>query len=145
MKKIFLLALISFATLTTQAQSVLGTWKTIDDNTGEAKSQVLIYEENGKLYGKVTAFLRKDTDPNRVCEKCTDYRKGQKIMNMLIIRDMYIKDGYYQGGKILDPEKGKEYGCKLWLQQGNNNILEVRGFLGGISALGRTQRWHRVQ
>jgi uncharacterized protein (DUF2147 family) len=145
MKKLFLLALISFVTLTTQAQSVIGTWKTIDDNTGEAKSHVLIYEENGKLYGKIIAFLRKNTDPNRICDKCSDYRKGQKIMNMVIIRDMFVKDGHYQGGKILDPEKGKEYGCKLWLKQGNNNILEVRGFLGGISALGRTQTWHRVQ
>jgi uncharacterized protein (DUF2147 family) len=143
MKKFFLLALISFAAFTAQAQ-IVGTWKTIDDATGEAKSQVQIYEENGKLYGKVVAFLKKDSDVNRVCDKCSDSRKGQKIMNMVIIRDMFLKDGYYQGGKILDPEKGKEYSCKLWLKQGSNNILEVRGFLG-IAALGRTQTWQRVQ
>jgi uncharacterized protein (DUF2147 family) len=144
MKKLCLLVLISMATFTSQAQSVIGLWKTIDDNTGEEKSHIQIYEENGKLYGKVVAFLRKTSDPNSVCSKCSDSRKGQKIMNMIIIKDMFLKDGFYQGGKILDPEKGKEYGCKLWMQQGNNNILEVRGFLGGISALGRTQRWQRV-
>jgi uncharacterized protein (DUF2147 family) len=143
MKKLFLFALITVATFTAQAQ-VVGLWKTIDDATGEAKSQVQIYEENGKLYGKVVAFLKKDTDVNRVCDKCSDSRKGQKIMNMVIIRDMFLKDGYYQGGKILDPEKGKEYGCKLWLKQGTTNTLEVRGFLG-IAALGRTQTWIRVQ
>jgi uncharacterized protein (DUF2147 family) len=143
MKKLFFFALISLAAFTSQAQ-VIGTWKTIDDATGEAKSQVQIYEENGKLYGKVVAFLKKDTDINRVCDKCSDSRKGQKIMNMVIIRDMFLKDGYYQGGKILDPEKGKEYGCKLWLKQGTTNTLEVRGFLG-IAALGRTQTWIRVQ
>jgi uncharacterized protein (DUF2147 family) len=143
MKKLFLFALISLATFTAQAQ-VVGTWKTIDDATGEAKSQVQIYEENGKLYGKVIAFLKKDSDVNRVCDKCSDSRKGQKIMNMVIIRDMFLKDGYYQGGKILDPEKGKEYGCKLWLKQGTTNTLEVRGFMG-IAALGRTQTWYRVQ
>jgi uncharacterized protein (DUF2147 family) len=145
MKKLFLLALIYFATLTLQAQSVVGLWRSIDDNTGEAKSHIQIYEENGKLFGKIIAFLRKTSDPNSVCDKCSDYRKGQKIMNMVILKDMFLKDGLYQGGKILDPEKGKEYGCKLWLQQGNSNILEVRGFIGGISALGRTQRWQRVQ
>jgi uncharacterized protein (DUF2147 family) len=143
MKKLFVLALITIATFTAQAQ-VVGIWKTIDDATGEAKSQVQIYEENGKLYGKVIAFLKKDSDVNRTCDKCSDSRKGQKIMNMIIIRDMFLKDGYYQGGKILDPEKGKEYGCKLWLKQGTTNTLEVRGFMG-IAALGRTQTWQRVQ
>jgi uncharacterized protein (DUF2147 family) len=143
MKKLLLFALITVATFTAQAQ-VVGLWKTIDDATGEAKSQVQIYEENGKLYGKVVAFLKKDSDVNRVCDKCSDSRKGQKIMNMIIIRDMFLKDGYYQGGKILDPEKGKEYGCKLWLKEGTTNTLEVRGFLG-IAALGRTQTWIRVK
>ena len=144
MKRIFLLAFIGFATLTLNAQTVVGVWKTIDDETGEAKSHIQIYEQEGKIHGKVITFLRKNTDPNRVCEKCSDYRKGQKIMNMIILRDMQAKEGFYQGGKILDPEKGKEYSCKLWLQQGNSNVLEVRGFIG-FAALGRTQRWQRVQ
>ena len=32
---------------------VLGKWKTIDDETGKAKSIIEIYEVNGKFHGKI--------------------------------------------------------------------------------------------
>ena len=35
------------------SQSVVGKWKTIDDETGKAISVVEIYEKGGKIYGKV--------------------------------------------------------------------------------------------
>jgi hypothetical protein len=34
------------------ADSPVGRWKTIDDVTGKPKSVVLIWEENGKLFGQ---------------------------------------------------------------------------------------------
>lgn len=125
-----------------QSQTVIGTWKTIDDETGEAKSHVQLYEENGKVYGRVTELLRKNTDPNRICDKCTDDRKNQKVKGMQIVRDMQLKSGMYQSGTILDPEKGKVYGCKFWLESGNGNVLVVRGSIGPFY---RTQKWYRVQ
>jgi hypothetical protein len=36
---------------------VTGKWKTIDDQTGEAKSIIEIYEKGGKVYGKVVDIL----------------------------------------------------------------------------------------
>lgn len=144
MKKILSIFILGLTCWVASAQSPVGVWKTIDDATGEAKSEVKIYEENGKLYGVVQKFLRKDADPNSVCDKCSDWRKNQKMLGMLVIRDLKLNSGFYQGGKILDPEKGKEYGCKIWLENGNPNVLVVRGFLG-ISMLGRTQKWQRVQ
>ena len=39
-----------FITFFTFAQSPVGVWKTIDDQTGAAKSHVQVYEKNGKLY-----------------------------------------------------------------------------------------------
>jgi hypothetical protein len=47
--------------LTMQSQSVIGKWKTIDDETGEAKSVVEIYEKSGKIYGKVVDILRRES------------------------------------------------------------------------------------
>lgn len=144
MKKVLFFALALISAVAVNAQSPVGRWKTIDDETNQPKSEIEIYEQNGKLYGKVVKFLRPGADPERICTACTDWRKGQKIMNMVIVRDMQLVDGYYQGGKILDPEKGKEYSCKMWLVGGNPNEMEVRGFLG-ISALGRTQKWYRIK
>ncbi len=144
MKKMILFLVFASTFFVLKAQSPVGIWKSIDDETGEAKSHIQLYEQDGKLMGKVVKFLKKDSDPNRVCSKCSDDRKGQKIMNMVILRDMSLKDNFYQGGKILDPEKGKEYSCKIWLEAGNSNVLVVRGFVG-FSVLGRTQKWYRVE
>jgi len=47
----------------------------------------------------------------------------------------------WDGGKILDPENGKEYRASLTPIEGGKR-LEVRGFLGPFW---RTQTWVRVQ
>lgn len=125
-----------------QSQSVIGTWRSVDDNTGESKSQVQLYQENGKMYGKIVKFLRPNTDPNRICEKCTDWRKGQKIMQMMIVRDMVLSGSTYKNGKILDPENGKEYSCSMWIENGKPNELKVRGWIGPFY---RTQTWYRAE
>jgi hypothetical protein len=52
-----------------------GKWKTIDDETKQAKSIVEIYKKSdGKYYGKVSQLLIKPADPN--CTACKDDRKG---------------------------------------------------------------------
>jgi uncharacterized protein (DUF2147 family) len=142
LKQLFLIALFAFLGTAATAQSLAGTWKTIDDETGEAKSHVLLYEENGKMFGKVTQLLRKNIDPNRVCDKCTDWRKGQKIVQMMIVRDMKLDGSTWKGGKILDPEKGKEYTCTMWLENGKTDQIKVRGWIGPFY---RTQTWYKVQ
>lgn len=60
MKNLMLTIGVFFLALTMQSQSVIGKWKTIDDETGEAKSVVEIYEKSGKVYGKVVEILRAD-------------------------------------------------------------------------------------
>ena len=64
MKKIaFAFVALFFATLS-YAQ-IEGKWKTIDDETGQAKSIVEITKKsNGKYYGKVVQLLIKPADPN---------------------------------------------------------------------------------
>ena len=142
MKKLFFLVITLLLSLFIQAQTITGTWKTVDDDTNEAKSHVEIYQSGDKYFGKVTKLLQHE--PDRKCEKCPGERYNQPVMGMVIVENLVRNEGYLQGGKILDPEKGKEYSCKLWLQQGNSNVLEVRGFIG-FAALGRTQKWQRVQ
>lgn len=142
MKKIFILFFMALFAFNAQSQSVIGTWRSVDDNTGESKSQVQLYQENGKMYGKIVKFLRPNTDPNRICEKCTDWRKGQKIMQMMIVRDMVLSGSTYKNGKILDPENGKEYSCSMWIENGKPNELKVRGWIGPFY---RTQTWYRAE
>ncbi|MFN0013324.1 MAG: DUF2147 domain-containing protein [Saprospiraceae bacterium] len=120
------------------AQSPVGIWKTIDDDTGEAKSHVQIYEEGGQVFGKVVRLLKHA--PDRKCEKCPGERKNQPVLNMVILEKMQQKDGKWISGRILDPEKGKWYTCNLWLKDGDPNVLVVRGYWGPFY---RTQYWYR--
>jgi uncharacterized protein (DUF2147 family) len=123
------------------AQSVLGKWKTIDDNTGEARSIVEIYENNSKIYGKVLDVTDVSKRTSK-CEKCPGADKNKPLLGLVIIKGL-VKDGdEYNGGKIMDPESGKVY--KSFIKLIGKDKLEVRGYIG-ISLLGRSQTWLRVK
>jgi len=135
---LFLCCFWAFAAL--HAQSITGTWKTIDDETNEPKGHLDLFIGEGKLYGKVSKILK--SAPDRICDKCPDERKNQPILGMIVLVEMKQKDGYWQSGSILDPEKGKWYTAKMWFKDGDPNTLVVRGYIGPFY---RTQYWHRVQ
>ena len=122
------------------ATSPIGLWKTIDDESGEAESIVEIYEQDGMLYGRVVELLDPaPDDPNPVCEKCEGDRKDEPIEGMVILRGMKPGADAWSGGKILDPENGKSYRCKLWVENGK---LKVRGY---VAFFYRTQEWLPVE
>ena len=143
MKKSSVFSLVVFFLIicNVQSQTVLGKWKTIDDETGQAKSVVEIYEKSGKIYGKIIDII----DPAKkkeLCTKCSGADKNVPILGMTIIKGL-VKDGdEYNGGKILDPNKGEEYKCLITLE--DKDKLKVRGFVG-VSMFGRTQYWFRVK
>ena len=118
----------------------VGRWKTIDDKTQKPKSIVRIYEENGRLVGKVEASLNPER-AGRVCDKCKDERKDQPIVGMVIMRGLEKHGDEYTGGDILDPDNGVVYRCKIRLID-KGAKLSVRGFVG-VSMFGRSQTWTR--
>ena len=135
-----LLASSSFAQMTP-----VGTWHTIDDNTGEAKAEIHIVDKDGVLSGRVVKSLGHDPDAQKTCEACKDDRKGKDIIGMEIIRgvklDASVGNLWGNGGKILDPENGKEYTVKMVPLDGGKK-LQVRGYIGPFF---RTQTWLRAQ
>ena len=139
-KSLFTLLVLVFVVATAAAQSVLGKWKTIDDETGKPKSIVELYEKNGKVYGRILELLERKDDP--ICDLCTDDRKNKKMKGLEIIRDMKKSGSEYADGTILDPKKGKIYDCKLWVEPSDPNKLNVRGY---IAFFFRTQTWYRVK
>ncbi|NMM50468.1 DUF2147 domain-containing protein [Marinigracilibium pacificum] len=136
----FLLLIILLGGFQTISAQVIGKWKTIDDETGEPKSIVTIYEEGNKIYGKVVEILNEDRK-NAKCEECEtdDPRYMKPIQGMVIIKDLEKNgDGEYGDGTILDPENGSVYRCKIWRE---GKTLKVRGYL---AFLYRTQTWYPV-
>ena len=124
-----------------QNHTVIGKWKTIDDETGKAKSIVEVYETSGKIYGKVVEILEEE-NKNRVCENCSGEDKNKPILGMIVIKGLSKVGTEYKKGKILDPKNGKLYQCFITLD--GNDKLKVRGFIG-ISLFGRTQYWYRIK
>lgn len=126
--------------------SPVGLWRSIDDESKQPKAEIRITQKTaGGLSGVVEKGLQNNpnTDPN--CNLCTDDRKGQPKIGMEIIRGGQQSDGkaVWEGGKILDPENGKNYSLRLTPIDGGKK-LEVRGFIGA-PILGRTQTWIRVE
>jgi len=137
------LALLLF-TLPAMAQSTpIGVWRTIDDETGEPKSHVRIYERGGKLFGDVVQLLPTASNPEAVCSPCADEFEGGNLQGVVILRDMAwdAGDQEFSGGRITDPKNGRTYRAYMKLE--GPDRLRVRGFLG-VRALGRTQVWRRA-
>jgi len=131
--------LLAVGSLFMQADSIEGIWVTQDDETGKQKSEVLIYKENGKLFGKITKLLLPE-DEGKKCVNCKGENKDQPIEGMVIINDLQLDDETWEDGTILDPKSGKVYDCLIGFE--DSNTLKVRGYLG-FSLLGRTQIWKR--
>ncbi|EQA38869.1 PF09917 family protein [Leptospira inadai serovar Lyme str. 10] len=145
MKRVFntsyliLLFLIS-GSLFAQPLPVTGSWKTINEQ-GKEESVVEIYEQGGKIFGKVTSLAEpndKDGKPAR-CTECDGPEKNKPVLGMVIINGLSPDGDKWSGGRILDPNDGVWYKCFLRSVEGGKK-LEVRGYVG-FSLLGRTQYW----
>jgi len=129
--------------------SIIGTWKTIEDeapNKGKASSYIEIFEMNGVVFGKITKLLI--DPPDKICDKCKGDLKNKPVIGMLILKDMKKTGNVdeelgseYTGGTIMDPGKGDIYKCKIWFK---DDVLTVRGYIG-VSLFGRSQKWFRVK
>ena len=122
------------------ASTPAGRWRTFDDKiAGKAKAIIVLYEEKGLLFGRVETLV--DADAVKICDKCSDERKGQAVTGMVVVRRMKKDGEEYTGGDILDPKNGSVYRCKMRLvDQGRK--LSVRGYIG-FSLFGRSQTWIR--
>lgn len=128
MKKILFLFLLIFSTVVWADNSITGLWTTIDDETNTAKSVVQIYEYQGKFYGRVVELFQNK-------EALAKLPGSPKIKGLDVIWDLEQKGDRFKGGEILDPQKGKVYGCEIW-REGDKLIVR-----GKIAFLGRNQTW----
>lgn len=146
MKKITLILAALILTITAFAQTtnpdaLIGNWL-----TGSKKAVVQIYKEGSKYNGKVI-WLKNPTyeDGKPKVDKHNPDKAKQTtpIMGLNLLKDFVFDDGKWVNGTIYDPEKGKTYSCKIAINAAND-ILDVRGFIG-ISLIGRTEAWYKVQ
>ncbi len=121
----------------------VGVWHSVDDKTGETKAEIRLTEAEGVVRGRIEKLLRKGADQAARCIDCEGDRKDQPVLGLEIIRGARKVTGkdVWEGGKILDPENGRDYALRLTPIEGGRK-LEVRG---SVAFIGRTQTWVRVQ
>ncbi len=117
--------------------TILGKWL-----TENGKSLVDVYHCGDAYCGKIVWLKEPLKDgKEKVDDKNPDESKrSAKIVGLEILKGLQFKGpNKWGGGKIYDPDKGKTYKCKAWMEGEN---LKFRGFIG-FSLLGRTTTWTR--
>jgi uncharacterized protein (DUF2147 family) len=130
---------IAFASTPAIASDPTGRWRTIDDQTGQAKSIVEIRRDAEGVYSGRIVELLNPSRPDPVCDKCKDDRRNQPITGMEIIRGMRTDGEGFGGGTILKPDEGKVYRSKMRLLE-EGRKLEVSGCVAFIC---KSQVWQR--
>lgn len=140
MKKSLLVSVFVLLVTVVSAQSLIGQWKTIDDETGKAKSIVKLYMKNGEIFGDIVKLINDDPNYDPLCTECVGELKDKKILGMTIVSGLTKVDGIWKGKDgIMDPDNGKYYYVKMWRE---GDELRVRGYIGPFF---RTQTWHLVK
>jgi uncharacterized protein (DUF2147 family) len=158
MKKIVFafVTLILIAGAAFAADPVEGYWLSVDDKTGKATGSWQIYVEGQTLRGKMLGIA--GFDQSLLADQCTrekDYRdKGFPIQGtvsgMPVVGTTWIwglsskKEGEWSDGRIIDPNDGKMYQCKITFRKADGkkykvDTLEMRGEIG--LGIGRSQFW----
>ena len=141
---LLLIALGLISTLAAATENPVGLWRTIDDKSGKEKSLVRVVESNGQLQITIEKLFREPgEEPNPLCDKCQGEKKNKPVIGMQIGSGLKKDGDVWSGGEIIDPQNGKTYKCKVWLED-KGKKLHVRGFIG-VSVLGRTQVWVREE
>jgi uncharacterized protein (DUF2147 family) len=68
--------------------------------------------------------------------------RNKKLVGLIMLRDFEYEDEQWKGGKIYNPEDGKEYKCNMKLK--DSKTLSVRGYMG-FSLIGKTKTFKRVK
>ena len=141
MKNIALITAAFLVTFSVSSQTIFGKWITVDEQTGEEKSIVEVYEQDGKVFGKIVEILN-PTHKDALCEKCEGDEKNKPILGLVLMKNMEKQGKYYKNGTIFHPERGKKYKCRITLDDEDPDLLQVRGYVAFLYA---TQYWKRVK
>lgn len=139
----FSLFIINFSVLFAfNSEDITGKWR-----TANGKGIIEIYKaKNGTFEGKVLGGEpRKDKNGNLIKTDVNNpdpSKRNNPTIGMVILTKFVFEDDEWVDGNVYNPEDGKDYSCKIWLDDYNN--LNLRGYVG-FSILGRTEKWTRIK
>lgn len=149
MKKNILLTAFTSLLFSTAAfaNDLSGVWQQIDDKTGSAKAIIEIRKEANNTYtGKIIKVTpRPGYTPRETCNNCPAPYTNQPILGMEILKGLKHVEGTnnYEKGRVIDPLAGKIYNARIRMNSTGKRLI-LRGYIG-VSALGRSQTWIRME
>ncbi|MCG9911419.1 MAG: DUF2147 domain-containing protein [Flavobacteriales bacterium] len=138
---IILFLLIPSGLWAQDADRILGLWQ------NEARDKVVeIYKADGKYHGRIH-WLKEPKNPDGSWRRDVHNNKPERRSRLLLGIDVFknftynASDGEWDGGEIYSEYSGNTYNAKMWLN--NNGELRVKGYLGFLWFLGRTNTYYR--
>ena len=143
MKQLLLILFCALSiNLSAQIDQIVGRWTTIDDEKNIPVSIINIYRgTDGLYYGQIERILVKGEE-NKICKACEGELHNKPVVGIVNVQKMEWRDGKLQGGTILDPNNGKTYYAKMWLDPQTGKLV-LRGSLDKRGFIGRNQEWVR--
>jgi uncharacterized protein (DUF2147 family) len=130
---------------TLSADAIVGVWLT---ENGKSKVQV-VKAANGTYTGTII-WLRDPIDPDTGQPKLDKKNpvpslRSRPLIGLTIAFGFKYDDDEWNNGRLYDPESGNTYSGYMEFEDSNNlNKLKLRGYVG-VSLIGRTSHWTRVQ
>lgn len=123
------------------ATGPLGLWWN-EDKT----AKIEVAEQEGALAGTIVWLKNRNEDGTefRDTKNPDPALRNRTTRGITLLEGLKAgrRAGTWEGGTIYDPDNGKTYRCRA--KQDGEDRLEIRGFIG-VSLLGRTTVWERVQ
>jgi uncharacterized protein (DUF2147 family) len=137
----------SAADNSTTDKGVYGYWKSIDKDTGKTQSIFRLWEDKGKLIGKIVkTYPRAGGKPAQtICSECSGAQKDKPVVGLIFLWGFSREDGNdkkWTDGKVLNPEDGKTYNAEVTLSD-DGKTLTVYGYIRVLVKLGGTSDWKR--
>jgi uncharacterized protein (DUF2147 family) len=147
MKKVlfsFAILVLAAVTLSAQANKITGVWITASDSS----SVNIIKHTNGKYIGNINWILvpLNDEGKPKVDKNNPDpILAKEPVMGLKLLRKFVYneKKDRWEDGSIYDPDNGKTYSCYGWFEDGNYDVLYLKGYVLGMKFLGRETVWNR--
>ncbi|GAB3794023.1 DUF2147 domain-containing protein [Spirosoma humi] len=135
--------LSSFAARADDPDAIVGRWL-----SSKKRNQVQIYKQGNRYFGKLVWMLEPidpgTNKPKLDKENANEKLRSRPLMQLELVTNLVYKGNNTWGdGEIYNPEDGKTYSCEVFLKDANS--IDLRGYVMGISFLGKSKTWTRVK
>ena len=103
---------------------VTGIWSTKEPGSREPQVHIRVYQWKNRLYARIIRLVHVKNPPKAIISK-NGKESRRPLIGTTIFRDLVKEDDSWYGGRLLDPNSGSEYRCRVWRVGGH---LKVRGY-----------------